>query len=144
MHRCSKADQNVSQQLHVTSTVYNNCNSLADDVRGIGPCTERLLELPMSVVISSKVSVRVDMHVGVVTLSCVHCLHIKTDGCRSAWRSPQLFHVTNATHRYWIPASHASANFSVILLTNEIFFLEIYSKFRPYQSQSSDQSFICS
>jgi len=86
-----------------------NCYLLADDVSGLGPCAERLLELAVSVVVRSEVRVRIDVHVVIVSPRSSHRLLIETEWSRSVRSPSQLFHVTNATHRYWIPASAASA-----------------------------------
>ena len=85
-----------------------NCYLLADDVGGLGPRTERLLELAVSVVVRSEVRVRIDVHVVIVSPGRSHCLLVETEWSRSVCSPSQLFHVTNTTHRYWIPASAAA------------------------------------
>jgi len=80
--------------------------SLADDVGGIHPRIQCLLELPTSVVVSTKVRVRVHMHVGVVCPDGRHGLLVERQWSRSARSWTHLLHLSYRTHRHWIPASN--------------------------------------
>ena len=63
----------------------------------------------MTVVVRCQVCVRIDVHVCVVSLGRGDGFLIQTQWRWSAWCASQLLHVTNTTHRYWIPAAAAAA-----------------------------------
>jgi len=69
----------------------------------------------MPVVVGPEVRVRVDMHVGIMSLGSSHGFLIDIERSGSAWRPSQLLQVTNATHCYWIPAFTAAA---AVFITN--------------------------